>query len=261
MSPRAGTMSAMKKVGICMPVANEETTIRPFLDDLLRNLDGFPYDPTVYVIMDNFSRDGTQAVVEALAARDPRIRLIFFPGSTGVVSCYLHGFKVALDEGCDYIIEMDSGGSHPPGKLPEMLVALDQEGYDVVLMSRFLPGGGMENLPAYRRFISKGGTWLANLWLRLNLSDATSGFEGFRAEVLAAMDLDAFLSWGGIYQTEMKYYCSVQGCRIKVLPFTYVGTTTSFRLKWLWIALKTLYRIKRHASCVLTPASVPPGNR
>ncbi len=245
----------MNKVGICMPVANEEATIRPFLESLLQTLAGLPYDLRTYVVMDSFSRDRTQAIVADLAASDPRVRLVFYEQSTGVASCYLYGFKVALAAGCDYIIEMDSGGSHPPDRIPAMLRALDQGGFDVVFMSRFLPGGGIANFPLHRRLISRGGTWLANLWLRLRLSDATSGFEGFRASVLRGMNLDAFISHGGIYQTEMKYYCTLQGCRIAVLPFTYVGGVTSFRPQWLWVALKTLYRLKRNALRVLPSAA------
>ena len=109
----------------------------------------------------------------------------------------------------------------------------------------------MQNLPPYRRLVSRGGTLLANLWLGMNLSDATSGFEAFRAEVLRSMALDAFISHGGIYQTEMKYYCVSRGGNIREIPFIYVGAKTTFKLKWLWIALKTLARIKRNKSMVL----------
>ena len=85
----------------------------------------------------------------------------------------------------------------------------------------------------------------------MNLSDATSGFEGFTAEMLKRLRLDAFISYGGIYQTEMKYYCVAQGCKIKEIPFTYLGAKTSFKPKWLWIALKTLARIKGNRSRVM----------
>jgi hypothetical protein len=111
-------------------------------------------------------------------------------------------------------------------------------------MSRFAPGGGLRNLPVYRKLLSWGGTALANLWLGMNLSDATSGFEAFQSRVLRAMDLDAFISHGGIYQTEMKYYCAAQGHRIKEIPFTYVGTSTAFKARWIWTALSTLWLMK-----------------
>jgi dolichol-phosphate mannosyltransferase len=241
---RASGARAVKKVGISMPVANEEETIRGFLDDLLRETSPLEYSFTVYIIMDNFSRDNTLDIVKEMEEKDPRIRLVFFEGSTGVVSCYLKGFKCALEDGCDFVVEMDSGGSHPPSKLKEILHALDRENYEVVFMSRFMKEAGMENFPLYRRFVSRGGTVLANIWLGTRYSDATSGFEAFRADVLRSFDLDAFISTGGVYQTEMKYYCS--GFRFKEVPFVYVSTTTAFKLKWVWTALKTLFRLKRN---------------
>lgn len=241
----------MKKVGISMPVANEEATIRQFLDNLLLELSSLDFVFTVYIIMDSFSKDNTFKLVQELAQTDERIKLIFFQGSTGVVSCYLHGMKLALEEGCDYIIEMDSGGSHPPAKIKGILFSLDQEGYDVVFMSRFMEEGGIRNFPLYRRIISRGGTILANWWLGSRYKDATSGFEAFRKEVLQRLKLDSFISVGGIYQTEMKYYCYCLSVKIKELPFVYVGTTTAFKPKWIWISLKTLFWIKYNRKNVI----------
>jgi glycosyltransferase involved in cell wall biosynthesis len=246
---QAQAAQGRKKVGISMPVANEETTIRPFLEDLIRDISPIGYSFTVYIIMDNFSRDNTLNIVKEISEKDPRIRLVFFKHSTGVVSCYLKGFKCALEDGCDYIIEMDSGGSHPPSKIKDILHALDRESYDVAFMSRFMKEAGIENFPLYRRLVSKGGTVLANLWLGMHYSDATSGFEAFRAEVLKSFDLDAFISTGGIYQTEMKYYCS--GFRHKEIPFVYMASTTAFKPKWIWTALKTLFRLRQNKKRVM----------
>lgn len=241
----------MKKVGIFMPVANEEEIIAGFLSGLLAEISWLGYDFRVFVVMDGFSRDNTFAIVQELAASDPRLEPVFYEQSTGVASCYLHGYALALAEGCDYLIEMDSGGSHPPDKIKDIVAALDQEGFDAVFMSRFLPGGGIRNFPLHRRLVSWGGTLLANLWLGMDLSDATSGFEGFTAEVLKHLRLDAFISHGGIIQTEIKYYCVSLGCKFKEMPFTYQGDKSSFKPEWIWIALKTLARIKGNRSRVL----------
>jgi glycosyltransferase involved in cell wall biosynthesis len=186
-----------------------------------------------------------------MSEKDSRIKPVFFEASTGVVSCYLKGFKCALSDNCDYIIEMDSGGSHPPSKLKEILLALDKESFDAAFMSRFMKGAGIENFPLYRRIVSKGGTVLANLWLGMKYSDATSGFEAFRADVLRKFNLDAFISRGGIYQTEMKYYCHCCNCRVKEIPFVYVGTTTAFKMKWITIALKTLFAMRFNRANVI----------
>ena len=241
----------MKKVGISMPVANEEATIVGFLEELTEKLSQLPYSCTIYVVMDNFSKDATISIVNNFAEKNGQVRLLFYGESTGAVSCYLEGFKAALADGCDYIIEMDSGGSHPPAKIKEILQGLYQEGFDVVFMSRFLKGGGIRNFPLYRRIVSQGGTILANLWLGTNYSDATSGMQAFRRNVLESMNLNAFISIGGIYQTEMKFYCHKGGFKIKELPFVYVGTTTAFKMKWIWIALKVLFRIKYNKDQVL----------
>jgi dolichol-phosphate mannosyltransferase len=241
----------MKKIGISMPVANEEATIVGFLEELTEELLQLPYSCTIYVVMDNFSKDATISLVNNFAKKNGQVRLIFYGESTGAVSCYLEGFKAALADGCDCIIEMDSGGSHPPAKIKEIFQALYQEGFDVVFMSRFLKGGGIRNFPLYRRIVSQGGTILANLWLGTNYSDATSGMQAFRREVLESMNLNAFISLGGIYQTEMKYYCHKGGFKIKELPFVYVGTTTAFKMKWIWIALKILFKIKYNKDQVL----------
>ena len=91
---------------------------------------------------------------------------------------------------------------------------------------------------------------MGNIWLGMDSTDATSGFEAFRAEVLTAFDLDAFISEGGIYQTEMKYYC--KDFKIKEIPFVYVASTTSFKLKWVLIALKTLFMIKFNRKKVIS---------
>jgi len=241
----------IKKVGISMPVANEENTIKGFLANLLHEISilGDPYSFAVYVIMDAFSKDNTFNLVKEISEKDPRIKLVFFEESTGVVSCYLKGFKCALEDECDYVIEMDSGGSHPPSKLKDIIFALDKENYDIVFMSRFMKGGEVVNFPLYRRIVSKGGSILANLWLGTNYNDATSGYQAFKASVLKAFNLDAFISKGGIYQTEMKYYC--KGFKVKEIPFIYIGSTTAFKPKFLLFALKTLFKMKHNRKNVI----------
>jgi len=243
----------MKKVGISMPAANEEATIKDFLIDMLEELSALDYSFSVYVVMDNYSKDNTFEIVKELSQTAKQIKPVFYEQSTGVASSYLKGFKCALAEGCDYIIEMDSGGSHPPSKIKDILAALDRDDYDVVFMSRFMKNARLENVPLYRRFISRGGTVLANLYLGTKSSDATSGFEAFKADVLRSFNLDKFISVGGIYQTEMKYYC--RDFRVKELPFVYSASATSFKFKWLIIALETLFKMKSNRKNVFKSAS------
>ncbi len=230
----------MSKLGIVMPVANEASSIANFLIALMAETRD--WQTSVYLIMDNYSKDKTKEIILDLAKIYPQLRMIYFAESDGPVSCRLHGFKLALREGCDIILEMDSGFSHPPAKIPDIMRALTKENYDVVFMSRFMPGGGIENFPLHRRIISRGGALLSNLWLGMNLSDATSGYQAFKAHVLASLDLDAFISEGGIYSTEMKFY--THRYRYKEIPFTYVGSTSNFKMKWIVRALQILFAMK-----------------
>ena len=186
----------MKKTIIVMPVANEEATMGDILDRIL----ALPYDNLyVYPVIDNYSKDNTRGVIESYE-HTGRVKCIFHEKSRGVVSCYLYGFKRALEDGAEQIIEMDGGGSHLPEEIPQFIEALDK-GYDCVWGSRFMTGAGMENDPLYRKILSSGGTILSNIVLGTKLKDMTSGFEAFQAGILSNMNLDAFLSTGHMYQT------------------------------------------------------------
>lgn len=245
-----------KKVGISMPVANEEASIGLFLDGLLRESSALgEFEFKVYVVMDGYSKDKTAEIAGAISKQNPAIELVYFGESTGVVSCYIEGFRRALAAGCDYVIEMDSGGSHPPVKLREMLHALDGEGYDAAFMSRFMAGAGTRGFPLYRRAISRGGTMLANLWLGMGYTDSTGGFEGFRADLLRRLRFEGFISTGGMFQTEMKYYCHCLGCRAKEIPYVYAATSSTFKPGWVADALRILLRLKANRKNAITDAT------
>ena len=223
-----------------MPVANEEKTIEGVLNEIL----GLPYDDLhIYPVMDSYSKDKTQSIIERLAAENPRIKLIFHKESRGVVSCYLYGFKKALEDGAERIIEMDGGGSHLPSEIPQFIENLDK-GYDCVWGSRCVPGGDISNHPLYRRILSSGGTVLSNLVLGTRLKDMTSGFEAFQRRILAAMDLDAFLSKGHIYQTEMRFYC--RKLNTVEVPIHYIGSESSLKMKSVTEAIKVLFKLKKN---------------
>ena len=164
-----------------------------------------------------------------------------------MVSCYLEGFKRALADGAELILEMDGGGSHLPSEIPVFLEMLNK-GYDCVWGSRFIEGGSMREQPLYRRILSQGGTILANLVLGTKLKDMTSGFEGFQRGILEDMDLDAFLSKGHMYQTEMRYYC--RNKHTLEVPIHYVGTASSLKTSSVTEALRLLFRLKKNENHV-----------
>lgn len=236
----------MKKTVIVMPVANEEASMESVLQEVL----ALPYDDLyLYVIMDGYSRDNTAEIVKRYEQKTKgKIRYIFYKKSHGVISCYLEGFRRALADHAQWIIEMDGGGSHSPKQIPQFIEGLE-EGYDCIWGSRFMEGGGISNHPFYRRVLSRGGTILANLVLGTGLRDMTSGFEAFQADVLAGMDLDRFLSTGHMYQTEMRYYC--RNLRTKEVPIHYTGSTSGIRMKSVTEAVRILFQLKKNEKWVM----------
>lgn len=222
-----------------MPVANEEKTMASVIEEIL----ALNYKELyLYPVIDSYSKDGTEAIIRQYERTD-RVKCIFYKESTGVISCYLEGFRQALRDGAEFIIEMDGGGSHAPSEIPQFIEKLN-EGYDCVWGSRFVDGGDISNHPLYRRLLSSGGTILANLVLGTKLKDMTSGFEGFTREVLEKFDFTKFLSTGHMYQTEMRYYCRKYNT-IEV-PIHYIGGTSSLKLKSVFEAISILFKLKKN---------------
>ncbi len=229
----------MKKTIVIMPVANEEAT----MDSVIRQFLSLPYDNIyLYTIIDNYSKDKTEDIIKSYEYTG-RIKCIFFPASTGVISCYFEGYKVALADGAEHIIEMDGGGSHLPYEIPQYIEKLN-DGYDCVWGSRFIKGGEMNNVLFYRKVLSIGGTLLSNIVLGTSLHDMTSGFEGFQREVLEKFDFDKFLSTGHIYQTEMRFYC--RNLHTVEVPIHYIGGNSSLKAKSVFEALKVLFQMKKN---------------
>lgn len=229
-----------KKIIVVMPVANEEETMGKVLDDIL----ALPYDNLfVYPVIDKFSKDNTEQIIRDYERETGRVKCIFYKESRGVISCYLEGFAQALSDNADYIIEMDGGGSHLPDELPQFIEKLN-EGYDCVWGSRFVKGGEISNHPLHRRVLSSGGTFLSNLILGTKLKDMTSGYEGFKREVLERFDFDVFLSTGHMYQTEMRFYC--RNYHTVEVPIHYKGGTSSLKFSYVIEALVILFKLKRN---------------
>ena len=226
-----------------MPVANEEATMGSMIESIL----ALPYDNLfLYPVIDSYSKDRTEEIIRSYE-HTGRVKCIFYEKSTGVISCYLEGYRRALADGAECVLEMDGGGSHQPDEIPQFVERLE-EGYDCVWGSRFTKGGGMSHQPLYRKILSSGGTILANLVLGTKLSDMTSGFEGFQAEVLQKLNLDKFLSTGHMYQTEMRFYCRKLHC-VEV-PIHYIGGDSSLRFKSVTEALKILFQLKKQEAVI-----------
>lgn len=227
-----------------MPVANEEATMGKILDEIL----SLPYDDLyIYPVVDGYSKDRTEEIIREREKISDKVKCIFFEASTGVISCYLEGFRQALLDGAEQILEMDGGGSHLPEEIPQFLEKLE-EGYDCVWGSRFIEGGSMKQQPLYRRILSQGGTYLSNWVLGTGLKDMTSGFEGFQRQVLEDFYLDRFLSTGHMYQTEMRFYC--RDLKTVEVPIHYVGTASSLKGSSVVEALRLLFQLKKNEGLV-----------
>ena len=227
-----------------MPVANEGATMNSIIEEIM----ALPYDNLyLYPVIDSYSKDDTESIIRSWETKTDRVKCIFYEKSTGVISCYLEGFRRAIEDGAEQILEMDGGGSHRPDEIPQFLEKMD-EGYDCVWGSRFMAGGSMHEQPLYRRILSSGGTLLSNLVLGTRLKDMTSGFEYFRREILESLNLDKFMSTGHMYQTEMRFYC--RNMKTVEVPIHYVGTASSLKVSSVTEALKLLFKLKKNERLV-----------
>ncbi|HQR79199.1 MAG TPA: polyprenol monophosphomannose synthase [Actinomycetota bacterium] len=177
--------------------------------------------PEAHVLVaDDNSPDGTAQVADDLAAADDHVHVMHRLGKEGLGAAYLAGFSWALDQGYDVVVEMDADGSHQPEQLPLLLDALREA--DLVLGSRYVPGGSVVNWPKSREILSRGGNWYTRHALRIPLMDATGGYRAFRADTLRALDLDGIGSAGYIFQVDLAYRTLAEGLRVKEVPIEFV---------------------------------------
>lgn len=199
---------------VVTPTYNERETIETVITQVLALDPGF-----AILIVDDGSPDGTGAIVEAIAQRNDRVRIIHRPSKLGLGSAYLTGFRAALTTDAEVILQMDADLQHNPADLPRLLEALDDA--DVAIGSRRADGGGSEGWSWQRRLISAGGSLLARTILAHPVRDMTSGFKAFRRHVLATLPLETVRANGFAFQIEMTYLCHRYGFRIKEVPITF----------------------------------------
>jgi len=223
--------------GLVLPLANEENDFQPFFGHLAEALRPFP-DARAYMILDNVSKDRTMELCREFTAQHPQFVVIFEPENRNVVDAYIRGYREALSRGHDLIIEMDAGYSHDPAAIPQFLAAF-AEGYSCVFGSRFIRGGSMQDAPVKRRFLSRGGTILANLLLGTKLKDMTSGYQGFTKDIAAKFAYYPLRSRAHFYQTELRYL--LRGYTYKEIPISYKTPSPSVRAASVLNSLGTLF--------------------
>ena len=175
---------------------------------------------TLLVVDDN-SPDGTGVLADGMAAADPRIRVRHRPAKQGLGRAYLDGFRVALDGGARAVVQMDADWSHDPAVLPRLVAPIEGDQADLVIGSRYVRGGHVEDWGVGRRLISRGGSIFARIVLGLRPNDLTGGFKAWRASTLAALPLDGIHAGGYVFQIEMTQRASRAGARVSEVPITF----------------------------------------
>jgi len=201
---------------IVMPTYNERDNVPDIAARLLAAL------PATHVVfVDDNSPDGTGALLDDMAAADPRLHVIHREGKLGLGTAYVAGFRWAIARGYDFVFEMDADGSHDPKYLPQML-ALAEDGADAVVGSRYVPGGGTVNWGIGRKVLSMGAGIYARAILGFDVRDVTAGFVCWRRAALEALELETVGSNGYSFQIEMKYRAARRGFRIVETPIVFV---------------------------------------
>lgn len=209
----------MAKTLIVTPTYNEKDNLPRFVAAVREAL------PDAHLlVVDDASPDGTGAVADALAAKDAHVTVLHRAGKLGLGTAYVQAFKLGLERGFDRFFEMDADLSHDARYLPDFVRALD-DGADVVIGSRNIPGGDVEGWGVGRHVLSKGGSLYSRTILGLGVRDLTSGYKAFTRRALEAIDLEAVRSNGYSFQIEMTYRAILRGMRVKEVPIVFVDRT------------------------------------
>jgi dolichol-phosphate mannosyltransferase len=204
-----------ESIWLVVPTYNEADNIAALVDAVRAVLP----DSHRVLIVDDSSPDGTGEIADRLAAESDDLEVLHRPVKDGLGPAYLAGFRHALDHGAELVVQMDADFSHDPAYLPRFLDAARNA--DLVLGSRYVPGGGVTEWGPLRRFISRGGSGYARAVLGVKVRDLTGGFKCWRRETLEAVDLDAVVSRGYAFQVEMTYRAIEAGFRVVEVPIVF----------------------------------------
>ena len=210
----------MPGVWLVLPTYNEAENIGPLVRAALPQLAAAGLPHRILIVDDN-SPDGTGRLADELAAEFDQVQVLHRPGKQGLGRAYLAGFAVALEGGADLVMEMDSDFSHDPKDLPRLIAAAEGDAADLVLGSRYVPGGGVTQWGRMRRFVSRGGSAYARLLLGVPVRDLTGGFKCFHRRVLEAIDLEQVQADGYGFQIELTYKAIKAGFTVAEVPILF----------------------------------------
>ncbi|WP_406370620.1 polyprenol monophosphomannose synthase [Streptomyces sp. NBC_01550] len=207
--------SPLGRALVIIPTYNEAENIKPIVNRVRAAVP----DVDILVADDN-SPDGTGKIADELAAADSQVQVLHRQGKEGLGAAYLAGFRWGIEHGYGVLVEMDADGSHQPEELPRLLTAL--KGADLVLGSRWVPGGRVVNWPKSREMISRGGSTYSRLLLGLQTRDVTGGYRAFRVETLQGIGLDEVASQGYCFQVDLARRAVDEGYHVVEVPITFV---------------------------------------
>ncbi|MFI9630137.1 polyprenol monophosphomannose synthase [Streptomyces sp. NPDC052042] len=221
---------------VIIPTYNEAENIKPIVS---RVRSAVP-EADILVADDN-SPDGTGKVADEIAADDEQVQVLHREGKEGLGAAYLAGFHWGMEHGYGVLVEMDADGSHQPEELPRLLTAL--KGADLVLGSRWVPGGRVVNWPKSREMISRGGSTYSRILLGLRTRDVTGGYRAFRTETLKGIGLDSVASQGYCFQVDLARRAVEAGYHVVEVPITFVDREVGDSKMSRDIVVEALWRV------------------
>ncbi len=225
---------------LILPTYNEAENIGPLVREALPRLAASGQEARILIVDDN-SPDGTGEVADRLAGELDEVEVLHRPGKEGLGRAYLAGFEVALERGADYVLEMDSDFSHDPADLPRLIAGAGAA--DLVLGSRYVPGGGVENWGLFRRALSRGGSIYARVILGVPAHDLTGGFKCFRRQTLERIDYRDTHADGYGFQIELTYRVYKAGLRVEEIPIVFRDREEGTSKMTARIALEAIWKV------------------
>ncbi len=230
----------MASAWLILPTYNEAQNLEPMVHAVLPQLSHSGVTPTILVV-DDASPDGTGAIADRLATELDEVRVLHRESKDGLGRAYLAGFQAALDGGADLILQMDCDFSHDPADVPQLIEAAGAA--DVVLGSRYVPGGGVENWALRRRIQSRGGCAYARMILRVPVRDLTGGFKCWNRGALEALDFDGVDAHGYGFQIEMTYRAIRAGLSVAEVPIVFRERREGQSKMTAWITLEAVWKV------------------
>lgn len=213
-----GKDAGARRLLVVMPTYNEAAVVRKVVERVRSAVSAADV-----LVVDDASPDGTGEIADGLAELDPHVHVLHRARKDGLGRAYAAGFRWGLERDFDALVEMDADGSHQPEELPRLLATLADA--DVVLGSRYVPGGRIVDWSWHREVLSRGGNRYTSIALGVPLRDATGGYRAYRASAVRQLDLDTVASAGYCFQVELAWRAVRSGLRVAEVPITFVERT------------------------------------